>query len=307
MKTTIFVQDIECDACIKVIERTLKKLQGINQYTILKDSVIIDYDPSLIKLESIIESISLNGYKASTYPLVRMSYKQRLNDFFKNKNKYKIEKRMFLISGISFVILSAIELLLYFALFTNNSILFKDLWPWLLYLNISVVSISASIWHLKAYKAAITSMTGMMLGMTLGMQSGFMIGAIIGATNGMFMGSVVGTVTGVLLGIFAGKDSGIMGAMQGMMSGLMGGTMGAMTAVMLLTDHLQLFMPLFMLINVIIMWAMSYMTYEEIVEDKKVKILPADFTTFLSYEFVFIILIAFIMIYGPRSLLTVFS
>jgi copper chaperone CopZ len=306
MKTTLYVQDIECESCTRLVDRAIKTLQGINGYQIRKDSVLIDYDPSLLKEEAIIEAISSRGYAASKFPLNKMSYKRRLKDFLKDREKYTIERRMFFISIISFFALIFIEGFLYMAFFQDTPGFLAQSWQWFLYLDISVVSIAASIWHLKAYKGAITSMTGMMLGMTLGMQAGFMIGAVVGASNGMFVGSTVGMLAGVFLGIIGGKDTGIMGGLQGMMSGLMGGTMGAMLTVMMFTDNILLFMPMFMLINVVIMWGMSYMVYEEVVEDKTVRIEPADFSTFFAYVFIFTTLLGIIMVYGPKSALVAF-
>ena len=307
MKTTVYVQDIECESCVRLVERGIKTLQGINEYTVQKDSIVIEYDPSLIKEESIIEAIASRGYAASRYPLTKMSFKRRLGDILKNRHKYAVERRMLFISFVSFLALLLIDAITYVAFFQGIPGFFAQSWQWFLYLDITVVSIAASIWHLKAYKGAITSMTGMMLGMTLGMQAGFMIGAVIGATNGMFVGSMIGMIGGVILGTFGGKDTGIMGALQGMMSGLMGGTMGAMLTVMMFTDHVLLFMPVFMLINVVIMWGMSYMVYEEIVEEKSVRIEPADFSAFFSYVFVFTIVLGIIMLYGPKSALVAFA
>jgi len=303
MKTTLYVQDIECDSCVRLIERTLKRLQGINEYAVKKDRVVIDYDPSLVKAETISEAITLNGYRTSTYPLARVSYKQRWRDFTANRRKYWVEWRMLAYIMASLLFLLAIDGTLYLIFFQGETGFLNHYWQWLLYLDITVVTIGAALWHLKAYKGAVTSMTGMMLGMTLGMQAGFMVGAVVGATNGMFTGSMTGMGAGILLGAYAGKESGIMGAMQGMMSGLMGGTMGAMVTVMLLADHVAIFMPFFMAINVLILWAMSYMVYEEIVEEKRVRVAPADFSLFFSYVFVFALLIGIIMVYGPKSLL----
>jgi copper chaperone CopZ len=306
MKTTLYVQDIECESCTRLVERGLKTLQGINEYTIQKDSVLIDYDPSLLKEEAIIEAIASRGYAASRYPLNKMSFKRRFKDFLENRHKYVVERRMLFISLLSFLALLLLDAVMYGLFFRNTPGFLEQSWQWFLYLDITVVSIAASIWHLKAYRGAITSMTGMMLGMTLGMQAGFMIGAVIGASNGMFVGSMVGMLGGVGLGIYGGKDTGIMGALQGMMSGLMGGTMGAMLTVMMMTDNVLLFMPVFMLINVAIMWGMSYMVYEEVVEDKTVQIVPTDFTTFFSYVFVFAVILGLIMVYGPKGALVAF-
>lgn len=303
MKITLYVQDIECDSCVTLIERSLKPLQGINGYQVRKDSIEIDFDPSLIRQEAIQSAIMQKGFRTSSAPLSRMSYKARLEDFKHSPHKYKVERSMLKISGISFLGLLLIQAAIYLALFIASPGFIGRYAQWLIYLDITIVSIAASLWHLKAYKGAVTSMTGMMLGMTVGMQGGFMIGAVLGATNGMFIGSMIGMLAGVSLGLYAGKDSGILGALQGMMSGLMGGTMGAMLTVMLLGDNVDLFMPVFMAINVLIMWGMSYMVYEEMVEDKPVQVKPADFATFFAYVFVAMVLLGLVMILGPKSLL----
>lgn len=297
MKTTIYVQDIGCEECTRLINKIIKRLQGINSYAFEKDRLTIDFEPSMIKEEAIIIAINSTGYRASNIPVVRMSYSKRAKEFYSNKTKYKTEWTMIKISTISFMLMLLIESAAVLLLGNTKYI------PWLLYLTIAVVSTAAGIWHLKAYRTAVPSMTGMMLGMTIGMQSGFMIGAIVGATNGMFVGTMTGVIAGVVLGTYAGKDSGIMGAMQGMMSGLMGGTMGAMTTVMLLADHVNWFMPFFMVINVIIMISMSYMIYEEIAEGKEVKASPADFSIFFAYVFLAVIIIAGIMLFGMKSLI----
>jgi copper chaperone CopZ len=306
MRVTLYIQDIECESCTRLVERAIKSLQGINEYAIKKDCVVVDFDSSLLKEEAIIEAIASRGYAASKFPLSKMSYRRRFSDFMKNRQKYAIERQMLLNALLSFLGLIVIDALLYLFFFRDTPGFLSQSWQWFLYLDITVVSVASSIWHLKAYKGAITSMTGMMLGMTLGMQAGFMVGAVVGATNGMFVGSTVGMLSGIFLGVYGGKDSGIMGALQGMMSGLMGGTMGAMLTVMMFTDHLLLFMPMFMIINVIIMWGMSYMVYEEVVEDKKITTAPTDFSTFFAYVFIFALLLAVIMIYGPKGALVVF-
>ena len=303
MKTTLYIQDIECDSCVRIVDRSIKRLQGINEFSVKNDHVLIDYDPSLIKEETIVESISRSGYKTSTTPISHMSYKQRWRDFTANKRKYWVEWRMLIYTAVAFLFLLGIDAALYLIFFAGSQGFLSHYWQWFIYLDITIVTVAAGLWHLKAYRGAITSMTGMMLGMTLGMQAGFMVGAVVGATNGMFTGSMAGMFTGVFLGGYAGKDSGIMGALQGIMSGLMGGTMGAMLTVMLLADHISLFMPFFMAVNVVILWGMSYMVYEEMVEDKRVQVAPAEFGTLFSWVFVAAIVLGLIMVYGPKSLL----
>ena len=103
-------------------------------------------------------------------------------------------------------------------------------------------------------------------------------------------------------GSVTGKGCGIMGVIEGMMAGVMGGTMGAMITVMMFSDHVLWFMPFYMAINVAIVWGMSYMLYEEVVEDNEKTVpTPIDFTTIsLGMVIVNFVLLG-LMIFGPKS------
>lgn len=302
MKTTVYVQDITCDSCVRVIERVLKRIDGVKEHTIHDDAVVVEHD-ARVTAQSVIEAITNAGYRASSAPLPRFSLKQRWSDFWTDKKKYALERKMFVYSLFAFVALLLIEAAAYALFFRATPGFFAKYAIWLFYLDISVVTVAAALWHLRAYKTPVTSMTGMMLGMTMGMQAGFMIGAVLGATNGMFIGSLGGMLLAAALGAYAGRDASIMGALQGLMSGLMGGTMGAMITVMMFTDHVLLFMPFYMALNVVILWGMSFMLYEEAIEGRRVTAEPADFTTFFSYVFVMTVILVALMVYGPKSLL----
>ena len=145
----------------------------------------------------------------------------------------------------------------------------------------------------------------MMIGMTFGMQTGFLIGTILGATNGMFVGSLAGMLSGVLVGWYNGKCCGIMGAMEGMMAGIMAGLMGAMTGVMLLVDHIFLFMPVFMALNLLVLIGFSYLLFEEMVEgNNTIEKQPAQFLTFFLFCFLALSILMAIMIFAPKSGIT---
>jgi hypothetical protein len=88
-----------------------------------------------------------------------------------------------------------------------------------------------------------------------------------------------------------------------MMAGVMGGTMGPMISLMMLTDHLDMFMPFYMIINAIIVIALPYMVYEEVVEGKQVEKNPADFMTFAGIALIAAAVLIAIMLLGPKSLL----
>ena len=130
-----------------------------------------------------------------------------------------------------------------------------------------------------------------------------MLGAVFGATNGFFVGSMVGMLIGVAIGAWAGCGCGVMGWMQGMMAGLMGGTMGPMISIMMFNDHLMLFMPFYIAINVLILWGFSYMVYEEIVEGKRVERKPYDLLTLASLTLIIGAALSILMVYGPKSIL----
>ncbi len=243
--TRLYCPDIECDSCIKVISRTLSNKEGITNFNIKKEYVDVDYDNNKINKDDIANTIKEKGYRADFVPFIRKTFTERFRDFKENKHKYEIEYKMLEYSLYIFLILLSLEALSYLLLKEFLGDFFKKYSTWLLYLDLFIISIGASIWHFKSYRTNITSMLGMMIGMTFGMQSGFMIGIVLGATNGMFVGSMTGMFVGVILGFYTGKCCGIMGSLQGMMAGLMGGIMGGMTGVMMLVDKISWFMPFF--------------------------------------------------------------
>ena len=231
-------------------------------------------------------------------------FSSRMNAFFTDKQKHGIERKMMLYSIIAIALLILIESAAYLAFFRQGMYFERYAW-WVLYLDIAVVSIGAAIWHIKSYSLKFNHMAGMMRGMTFGMISGFMIGAIIGATNGMLVGSFAGVIIGTLAGWYNGKCCGIMGVMEGMMAGLMGGLMGAMTGVMLFVDHILYFMPLFMAINLAIIWGLSYMVYEEIIEkEKDVSTKAVAFWKFFALCLVVALILTAIILYAPSFGLT---
>ncbi len=304
MKTKIYIPDIECDSCTRLLAKKFKSLQGVDSFSFEKDSAELDYNEALIKPANIIQAVENSGFRASETPFGRKSLKERARDFRENSHKYRIEMTALNYAAYSFLILSLVEAIAYFGFFRAIPNFIGKYGWWLLYLNISISTLGTAVWHYVSYKARITCMTGMMIGMTFGMQAGMMIGAVIGATNGFFIGAMAGMLIGVSVGAATGKCCGIMGIMQGMMAGMMGGTMGPMISLMMFTDNLLLFMPFYMAINVMIVFGLSYMVYEEVVEDKKdVKKNPPDFLTFVSACLIVAFVLAAVMVLGPKSVL----
>ena len=301
MKKTIYCPDIVCESCVKVLNKTFDKMKGVNSFAIKKDSIDMDYDPKQITEEELLKIVHTKGYRASFSIFGRKTFSERVKDFFTNREKYSVEYKMFFYAAATFALLLLIQASLCFG-FHKQQPLFSVYGWWIFYLDLAIVTIGAAIWHFHTYRTQITCMVGMMVGMTIGMVSGLMISTIIGATNGMFIGSLVGLVVGVSVGVLNGKCCGIMGVMEGMMAGVMGGTMGPMIALMMKYDHLLLFMPFFMLVNIFILWGLSYMLYEEVVEENpNIEKKPLSFVAFLFGCLVASILLGFIIIYGYKS------
>jgi len=303
MKTIIYVPDIECDSCVKLLERSFKNKEGINSFKIKEDYIEFEFNENLIKKEQLINLIKKQNFRASFTPFERKNWSERIRHYKENKHKYKIEQKIITYTLGIFLTLLILEVILYLTLFKDIPNFIQNYGWWIFYLNISISVISLGTWHFFAYRAKYTCMTGMMIGMTFGMQTGMMLGAVLGATNGFFIGAMAGMLLGTFIGIITGKCCGVMGIMEGMMAGVMGGTMGSMISVMMFSDHLLYFMPFYMVINIIIMWGLSYMLYEEVVEDKDVIKKPTDFITVAIISIIAAFILLAIMIYGPKSFL----
>lgn len=303
MKTKIYIPDIECDSCVRVIEKKIGHVPGIKGYNVSHDSMDVTFDEHSIRPDEIVTAVEDMGFRASVRPFERMSFRERWNDFKKNHAKYALIRKAFSYAAWTFVILAVLQLIAFGGLLSSSIPDFLTKYGmWLAYLDISIASLGASIWYMAAHKGNVTCMTGMMIGMTVGMQAGMMIGAVVGGTNGFFTGAMVGMTVAVVAGTLTGAVCGVMGAVQGLMSGIMAGTMGAMITVMMFTDKVGVFMPYYIALNVLVLIGLVYLFYEEVVEGKKdVKKVPADFVTFASACVVIAAVLTAIMIYGPKS------
>lgn len=210
---------------------------------------------------------------------------------------------------VTFLVIILIELLAYAGFLRSIPNFLPKYALWILYLNISIVSISMSVLYMLFNKSKVPCMTGMMVGMTIGMQIGMMVGAVIGATNGYFTGAMVGMILGSIGGTIAGFTSNsAMSWVQGLMSGIMGGTMGPMISVMMFTDRIQLFMPFYMLLNLILLWGFIKMYHEEVIKDNNELVRTnVDLLTFISASIIITVVLVAIMIYGPKSPIFAFA
>ncbi|MBI4918376.1 hypothetical protein HY837_00470 [archaeon] len=218
-------------------------------------------------------------------------------------NEETFESKVFETAAITTIVLF-ISLALVYKLFFISIPNFNTKYAWyFFYLILAIISNATAIYHLKAYRNAVTCMAGMMIGMTLGMMSGLMLGYLVGATNGMFTGTVYGMILGMIVGAWCGKCCGIMGLMEGMMAGLMGGTMGAMLSVMLINDKILIFTPIFILACIIILVGLGCMVYKEhsLSEEKTIK--PYSLSLFVLACFLIVLITILVMLYGPKSAL----
>ncbi|MBI3032481.1 heavy metal translocating P-type ATPase [Candidatus Woesearchaeota archaeon] len=302
MKQRIYCPDITCESCVKVLTNAFSKLQGIEN-VIIKDRYIdVTFDETLIKLENITQTIKDKGYRAILGEEKRKTITERAKEFLKDKKKYEVEYLMLKNISITFVLMLFIEGIVVFYKHKTNTEFLTTYGVWLLYLAISIATLGGAIWHIKAYKTQYTCMIGMMIGMTIGMQSGLLIGSIIGATNGFFIGALTGMLLGAGIGAYCGKCCGIMGLMEGLMAGVMGGTMGPMISLMMFNDHLVWFMPFFIALNMLVLFGLSYMIYEEAVEDNENIIRqPMQLGDFFINCSIVLLLLTGVMLYAPPS------
>ncbi len=306
MKQKIYVPDIECDSCTKLITRAFEKKQGIYNFYFTEDGVDVEFNKHTLSVNDLVQTITGLHFRASTQPFQRKSFKERYRHYKENKHKYTLESKVMQYTGGIFLLLILFEAIAYAIFLQKIPNFLSNYGWWILYLNISIATISVGIWHIYSYKTKVTCMVGMMIGMTIGMQTGMMVGAVMGATNGFFVGAMVGMLLGTAVGAITGYCCGVMGVMEGMMAGLMGGTMGPMITVMMFSDNVLWFMPFYIIINVTIVWGLSYMLYEEVVEGRKVVKKPIEFSTIASMAIIANFVLLMIILYGPKSALVGF-
>jgi copper chaperone CopZ len=306
MKTTVYCPDLECDSCNKIITKALRTIE-VTPVSFTNDSLEVEYDNNKTSIKTILATIRSKGFRANTEPFERKTVQERYRDFRENKHKYAVEYAMLKYSAGTFVLLIALHALAYFAFFKTITNFLPQYGWWLFYLDLAIVSIGAAMWHIQSYRPKVTMMVGMMIGMTFGMQTGMMLGTILGATNGLFWGSLIGMLLAVSVGVVNGRCCGIMGMLEGAMAGLMGGLMGAMIGMMLSVDHILWLMPFFFAINLAIMWGLSYMLYEEAVEEKHVTAEPIPFLTFAACCAIATTVLTACIVYGWKTGLAALS
>ena len=66
MKKELKIEGMSCAACVKAVERTVKKLPGINEATVnlSTEKLLVDFNNKEVSIDEIKEAIDKNGYKA---------------------------------------------------------------------------------------------------------------------------------------------------------------------------------------------------------------------------------------------------
>jgi len=297
MKTEkIAISGMTCESCEKLITHAVEKTgASVKEISASKGFAVIEYDGDKSAVEAAIEQAgySLDELPPST-PL-EQQLSAFISDFIAGKPATKVIRACFIYSIATFFILCAA---LYFIFGTPNKYAL-----YMVYSALSAVAVGGAIALARAYKSHFNCMEGMMVGMTVGMSAGFLFGAIVGATNGMFVGSVFGMLLGMALGYYVGKACGIMGAMEGLMAGVMGGTMGAMLTVMMQFDNLDIFMPIFVLSNLLVLAGLKYMIYYYAGKRGEVKF--SSPVNFFALALLLAALTVAVILYAPHSASTI--
>lgn len=206
-------------------------------------------------------------------------------------------------SAITLAVLLSLQYGVYRTALSERTELVERYGWWILYLDLSVVALVATLSYLRSYVYAQAShMVGMMIGMTIGMQVSTMIGGVLGATNGFFVGSIVGMALGSIYGVVTAWRCGPMAVMHGLMAGVMGGTMGAMVVVMMLPDHVLIFMPVFTTVNLLILIWFTYLFYQECVTGTRCDLArPVGLAGQLGATLLTVGFLTALMIVGPKG------
>ncbi len=309
MEYNLYLHGMHCDSCAKIIERTVNKHHGAKVLALDMQKNTVTLVCAHEQLEVIRKDLLSKGYQLLTEgEIAKEGFEAGSIDrgvefvlkVMEGDKEFAHENRLAKFSLLSFVIILAMQALLYFTVFKNMP-KFMDTYGTVILLSaVSIVSLVFAYYHAAAFRRNATCMTGMMTGMTLGMTGGFLIGAFVGATNGMFVGSLAGMGIGIALGLQAGRCCGVMGVMEGVMGGVMAGTMGAMLSVMMIFDNLIPFLCILTIIEVATLWLFAYMLYKEYGNIKE-KMLDVGALEFVIFCLAIDIMMTIVMIYGPRA------
>lgn len=292
-KSSFKVSGMYCESCEKLLKMEIGDVKGVKAVHAEYAKGTVDVEGDKLDEKQVEAAIRKAGYGAGDEYAGRNFEREIgvfLSDFIAGKPHVQLVRQCFTYSVLTFIVLAVLA----FAGFASSKYL-----VYIVYSAFSAVAVGGAVALARAYKSHFNCMEGMMVGMTVGMSAGFLFGAIVGATNGMFIGSLFGMLAGMALGYYVGKACGIMGAMEGLMAGVMGGTMGAMLAVMMQYDNLALFLPVFMLANLLVLAGLKYMIYCYAGRRADGKMMP--FAGFFAIAAVLTALAVAVILYAPRA------
>ena len=293
VREEITIKGMHCSSCEKTITRALKR-EGITVESISFKTGKATVSHQGVSSSSINALLGSKGYSiAEGRPVTGKDATTR--------STYQLEKTILVNGVLTLAILLIIQAALAFLLYTRLPGYSGKYLLAFLYVPVAIVTNIVALWHQRAYRQNVSCMTGMMVGMTIGMSTGFSIGGIVGLINGMFTGALVGVFAGMAAGAYAGRCCGTMGTMEGMMAGLMGGTMGAMLSVMLVSDHVEIFLPLLILTNTIILGGLMRVVVEEH-EGQSQDAQPWSLPAVLGASMLLMLVISAIMLLAPKGL-----
>ncbi len=294
-----------CDSCGKLITKVAEQNEAIvTAIDFERHSVAITCEPE--KLDKLKQELAEKGYPEKGKEAGTRGNPLRVNKYLSaiiaGEQHVGIETKLMnyaLGAAAVLIILTGFG----YSFFISKNISNANAYIPLLFLAIvgSIITLF-SYYHMNCYRKNISCANGMMAGMTMGMITGFMVGALIGATNGIFIGSTTGIIVGMALGGNVGRCCGVMGTMEGIMAGLMAGIMGAMTSIMMLRDNLILFLYILFGVCTFVLGGLSYLMYRESGAASKMEF-KTTFRDFLTTSAAFSIILALMMLYGPKGLL----
>lgn len=310
-----------CNSCERIISKAVGHVPGVSIETINAASGKMVVSAEEAALGEISKAIEASGYKAignkkaggeevevasgggqgsPCCDVAALKANHVLENLMSSKPEWRAERNLLLSAFATMTGLLIVLAFMYMGLWRNQPDFAATMLPLLALGAIAITAIVAAGYHFNSFHKPITCTTGMMEGMTFGMMAGFLIGALLGATNGMYWGSLLGSIIGCAAGWWGGRTSGVMGIMEGLMAGIMSGTMGAMISVMMVADPLPLFLAFLTLVCVTILAGLTYMNVKELGLIGTGAKTPSA-TNMASTCLIFFMVLAAIMIYGPKS------
>ncbi len=293
---------LQCGACERVVERTVKKFSNARVESIDFARGILKLSCSESDLPKIEQALAEKGYYCrNTQVLDEIAGEggfsnawTLLQRVLKGDARFSFERNIIFYSALA--LLASLVVAFFFASFMGSTA--RSLLPLYVLGSIAIALGMGSMSHALSHGKQVCQ-TGMMSGMASGMILGFLTGALFGAANGMFVGSVLGMGVGMVLGAWAGKCCGNMGVLEGLMAGLMAGTMGAMLSVMLFNDNQLAFLAILWIACAVILSGISYMLLKE--NGLAPSTAKANPYTFLFLSLLFSILSFWMLTFGPKS------